>query len=136
MNTSLRKYDLDPKHLTSQEHLYVIAVVSNPARFQKRYKLFEEFCERMLLEPKVKLMTIELQNGDRPFETKSLVQLRTKDELWYKENLINIAVTHLPSDWKYMAWIDTDIEFTNKNWVDETIQQLQTYLKLLLSISL
>ena len=26
-----------------------------------------------------------------------------------------------------MAWIDTDIEFQNKNWVRETIEQLQTY---------
>jgi hypothetical protein len=81
----------------------------------------------MKTETRVKLITVELQNGHREFQTESDIQLRTDDYLWYKENLINIAVTHLPHYWKYMAWIDADIEFSNKNWAQETIDQLQTY---------
>ena len=113
--------------LTHKAPLYVIAVISNPSRFTKRYTLFNEFCERMENENNVKLFAIELQQGSRPFETNSKIKLRTNDELWFKENLINLAVAHLPDDWEYMAWIDTDIEFQNKNWVRETIEQLQTY---------
>ena len=30
----------------------------------------------------------------------------------------------LPINWKYVAWIDADIRFTNKNWVKETIEAL------------
>ena len=112
---------------TEDDILYVIAVVSNPARFERRYKLFKEFCKRMKNEKQVKLVTIELQQGNRPFATKSLIKLRTEYELWYKENLINVAARYLPHDWKYMAWIDTDLEFQNKNWVRDTIEQLQTY---------
>lgn len=113
--------------LTCEAILYVIAVVSNPARFEKRYKLFNEFCERMNNEKQVKLVTVELQQGNRPFATNSDIKLRTKHEIWYKENLINIAVRNLPPDWEYMAWIDSDLEFQNKDWVRETIEQLQTY---------
>ena len=113
--------------LTHIAPLYVIAVVSNPARFSKRYTLFNEFCERMNHEKNVKLIGIELQQGSRPFQTNSIIKVRTNDELWFKENLINLAVSHLPDDWEYMAWIDTDIEFQNKDWVRETIEQLQTY---------
>jgi hypothetical protein len=114
--------------VTNKDILYIVAVVSNPARYQRRYKLFEEFCERMSSEPQVKLFTVELQNGDRPFETGALLKLRTNDEIWYKENLINIVIqTQLPKDWKYVAWIDADVEFTNRQWVSETIHQLQTY---------
>jgi len=113
--------------LTHNAPLYVIAVVSNPARFTKRYTLFNEFCERMKSEKHVKLIGIELQQGSRPFQTNSIIKLRTSDELWFKENLINLAVSHLPDDWEYMAWIDTDIEFQNKDWARETIEQLQTY---------
>ena len=81
----------------------------------------------MNYEKNVKLITIELQQGCRDFVTNSTIKLRTDDEIWYKENLINIAATHLPNDWEYMAWIDADIEFQNKKWVSETIELLQTY---------
>lgn len=113
--------------LTTDSKLYVITVISNPARFNTRYKLFNEFCERMKLENNIVLVTVELQQRARPFITDSAIKLRTDHEIWYKENLINIAVTHLPDDWEYMAWIDADIEFQNKDWVLETIEQLQTY---------
>jgi hypothetical protein len=113
--------------LTCNSFLYVIAVISNPARFARRYQLFNEFCDRMKNEKQVKLITVELQQGCRPFITNSQIKLKTNHELWYKENLINIAVNHLPEDWKYMAWVDSDIEFQNKNWASETIDQLQTY---------
>ena len=129
---SKTEYKYDENHhshksLSNKAKLYVIAVVSNPARFERRYKLFNEFCDRMNKELNVELVTIELQQGSRPFATGSKIRLRTDHELWFKENLINIAVRHLPQTWEYMAWIDTDIEFQNKDWVRETIEQLQTY---------
>ena len=114
-------------YITVKSKLYVIAVISNPARFQTRYKLFNEFCQRMRKEDNIVLVTLELQQGLRPFITDAAIKLRTNYEIWYKENLINIAVQHLPTHWKYMAWIDADVEFQNKNWVLDTIDQLQTY---------
>ncbi len=111
----------------SEELLYVIAVVSNPAGFKRRYQLFNEFCVRMRANPKVFLLTVELQQGHRNFATDATVKLKTTHEIWHKENLINIGVQHLPQNWKYMAWIDSDISFANENWVEETLEQLQTY---------
>jgi hypothetical protein len=32
----------------------------------------------------------------------------------------------LPINWKYVAWIDADIRFMNKNWVRETIDALKS----------
>jgi hypothetical protein len=55
------------------------------------------------------------------------VRVRTKTEMWLKENLINVAVQRLPQDWKYVAWIDADIEFMRPNIMAETIHQLQHY---------
>lgn len=112
---------------TCVEPLYVVAVVSNPAIFQKRYTLFKEFCARMKSNPKVRLLTVELQQGCRPFQTDSDVKFKTVHELWHKENLINLGVQHLPRDWKYMAWIDADIVFTNERWAEECLDQLQTF---------
>ncbi len=112
---------------TCSEKLYVIGVVSNPAQYARRYQLFEEFCTRMRAEPQVVLLTIEVQQKSRPFATSADIRLKTSSEIWHKENMINLAVQYLPPNWKYMAWIDSDITFTNENWVRETLDELQTY---------
>jgi hypothetical protein len=55
------------------------------------------------------------------------IGLRTKDELWLKENLINIAVGRLPHDWQQVCWLDSDVFFIRPNWVGECIHKLQHY---------
>jgi len=83
-------------------------------------------------ESGVNLFTVELAYGDRPFEItedthRTEIRLRTRQELWHKENLLNIAMQQLPKDWKYVAWIDSDITFMRPDWAHETVQQLQHY---------
>ena len=107
--------------------LDVIAVVSNPAQFSRRYELFNEFCARLATQKNVRLTTIELQQRARPFCTDAKIKVSSKHELWHKENLINVAVQQLPADWEYMAWVDADIIFQNESWALDTINQLQTY---------
>ncbi len=55
------------------------------------------------------------------------MKIQTKDHIWLKENLINIASKSLPENWKYIGWIDADIAFLNDNWVQDTIAELQTF---------
>jgi hypothetical protein len=115
------------KHL--HNHFWVVAVLNNPCRFKRRIQLFREFISRMKTYD-VNIAIVEVAYGDRNFETDDIdapvkVQLRTNTVLWQKENMINIGISRLPKDWKYVAWIDTDIDFVNKDWVNETIQQLQ-----------
>jgi hypothetical protein len=48
--------------------------------------------------------------------------------IWVKENLINLAVkNHLPKDWNYMSWMDGDIYFFEKEWVNNSIELLKKY---------
>ncbi len=115
------------KKCTNKVYLDVIAVVSNPAEFQTRYRLFNEFCARMRREPQVRLFTVEVQHRNKPFITDANLKLRTSDEVWHKENMINVAVNNLPKDFEYIAWIDADIEFQRRDWVAQTIRQLQHY---------
>jgi len=113
------------------KNFYVVAVISNPVRYRKRYELYKKFAHH-IKQAGAKLMTVEVAFGDRPFEVTEPcnpfhVQLRTWDELWHKENMINIGISRLPSTWEYVAWIDADIEFVRKDWIEETVQQLQHY---------
>ena len=111
--------------------LHVIAVISNPVRYRSRYKLFKDF-EKQISSCGAKLLVVECAYGDRPFEitsgdNKNHIQVRTSHELWHKENLINIGISRLPSDWKYVAWVDADITFARHDFACETVQQLQHF---------
>lgn len=115
-----------------QDTLHVIAVISNPVRFKSRYYLYRKFREHMRLFPNIKLHTCEVAFGERPFvvtrsDDPRHLRLRTDDEIWHKENMINLCVQRLPANWKYVAWVDADIMFQRKDWALETIQQLQHY---------
>lgn len=114
--------------------LYVIAVISNPRGFKRRYELYRNFKTHIESFKGVELWTVELSFGNRPFEvTKKRfwnnrnIQLRSNSELWHKENLINIGVSHLPKDWKNVCFIDADITFCNKNWVKDTERALEHF---------
>lgn len=111
--------------------LWVITVISNPARYSSRYELYQKF-KKAVETAGANLLTVETAFGDRPHELidpsdhKNLA-LRTWDEIWHKENMINLGVAQLPDDWQYVAWVDADVEFMRQDWVEETIHQLQHY---------
>lgn len=112
--------------------LHVIAVVFNPLRFRSRYNLFRDFEQHAGHNKEINLWVAELSLGNRPFEVTEPcnlrhMQFRTGHELWHKERLINMAVSRLPSDWEYVAWIDADVTFLNHDWAHEAVQQLQHY---------
>lgn len=113
---------------------YVIAVVSNPVRYESRYRLFREFTKHMG-DMGAQLLTVEQAFGNRPFvvterDREDHLQFRTDVELWHKENMINLAIEYLCQwrpDWKYVAWIDADVTFQRRDIITETVQQLQHY---------
>jgi len=111
--------------------LHVIAVISNPCLYLRRYILMNEFIKRIEMEePNVVLYVVELAYGDQRFaitsaKNKNHLQLRTKTPLWHKENMVNIAVKKLlPKNWKAMAWIDSDLEFESNTWAIDTLKIL------------
>jgi hypothetical protein len=117
--------------LVSDNTLHVVTMISNSARFHSRYRLYRQFESEMLATQNVKLYTVEVAFGDRAFEVTEPgnpqhLQLRSPQELWFKENALNLGVRHLlPRDWKYVAWIDADVKFLNDNWASETVHRLQ-----------
>lgn len=82
--------------------------------------------------PHVQLHIVEVAFGERPFEVTegnnpNHLQLRTNDELWHKENALNLLAQRLPPTAKYIAWCDSDVHFKSKplEWALEAIHALQ-----------
>jgi len=112
------------------ETLYVATMYSNPLRWYTRRVLLNDFRRHMAESPNVKLHVGELAYGDRPFEVTCPdnpcdLQLRTQDELWHKENVLNCVIRRFPAGWKYGAIIDGDFVMTRRDWALEAIHQLQ-----------
>lgn len=116
------------------EGFYVVAVISNQVRYKSRYDLFRKFKAQME-QAGAKVIVVEIAFGDRPFEVTERdnvdhLQLRTVEEIWHKENMINLGIQHMSQiypDWKHVAWIDADVEFTRKDWIVEAVHALQHY---------
>ena len=115
------------------EKLYVIAPLFNPRGYKSRHKLYNQFEQQMLSTPDVVLCTVEcLFKDQKPSVRKRgknhiVITVNSLDEMWLKENLINIGVKKLPAKAKYICWVDADLQFAKPTWVHDTIELLQEY---------
>lgn len=122
-----------PTQSWSQDQtLHVAAVYSNPCRWRSRRELFNNFRRHMESLPNVRLYVGELAYGDRPFEVTTKdnpddLQLRTREVLWHKENLLNLVINRFDAGWEYGAISDGDFHFSRHDVALETIHQLQRY---------
>jgi hypothetical protein len=122
---------LSRKNSMKNNQLCVIATVFNPASYKSRFDLYKRF-EKHIQSFDVKLITVELVFFDREFEVTqpnnmNHIQLRTDSVLWFKENLINIGLKRSTEDCKYIAWIDSEIEFINSHWVEDAKRALEKH---------
>jgi hypothetical protein len=114
------------------DKLYVVTAIFNPFRYQKHYENYRRFAQHMADSGAI-LITIEMAFGDRPWVVTDSsnphhIQVRGNSVLWVKENLMDLAVQRIPDHgWKYVACIDSDIEFSRSDWVKETLEHLQHY---------
>jgi hypothetical protein len=132
-----------------REPLYVIVPVYNPWRWTSRYKHTTRAIKHFVESGAVVILVEAAFNrrefvfadsgldgtpancgiiGSDPKFRHRYIPLRTRSELWIKENMVNVAAgMTLPYDWQQMAWLDSDVTFVRPNWVGETIQKLQHY---------
>ncbi|QIG60099.1 hypothetical protein [Dishui Lake large algae virus 1] len=114
--------------------LYVIIPYFNYCGFKRRRELFLEFYDRIKNNPRIRIVICEATEIGKEFDLpRNLpnvfehIHIHTKNQIWIKESLINIAVRRLPTHWKYIAWLDSDIHFANDEWAAETISRLNKY---------
>lgn len=113
---------------------YVVTVISNPQRFARRYELYWRF-KAMCEAAGVHLITVEQAFGERRFMVTNPcdihdVQVRSFEELWLKENMINLGIERARQHGATkIAWIDADCGPMQppRRWFEETWHALQHY---------
>jgi len=114
---------------STPDPLYVVLPYFNFCGFKRRRSLFIEFVNRIAKTQGIRIVVSEALGPDPLPDVMPVwrhLKLQTTHPVWIKENLVNLAVTEFPEDWKYMAWVDADITFLNVNWVQDTLSELQS----------
>lgn len=104
--------------------MWALTTYFNPIRYKRRLSNYRIFRANL----HIPLVTVEL-SFDGQFELSKndahvLIQLSGGAVLWQKERLLNIALKSIPSDVKNITWLDCDILFERKDWVEEAERQL------------
>lgn len=129
-----KKEEDDNILLDKDDILYIVISVFSPYGRDIRTKLAQEFIDRIETLQKnghpVQICVIELlystqKNFLKVSNSDFHLQIQYKHDIYLfnKENLINVGVKKLlPPQWKWMAWVDADIEFKDEFWVEKTIK--------------
>lgn len=103
---------------------WAITSFFNPAAYRRKranYAIFRKHLE-------VPLVTVELSHTGE-FElvegdAEILVQIRG-DVMWQKERLLNVAISRLPNECEYVAWLDCDVIFGRTGWESVAVRELE-----------
>jgi hypothetical protein len=133
IKTLCRKKHRDPPpsvHVIPK--LNIMCMMSNPIGFKRRVHLAKRFIDRMNERNDINLYIAEIVYDDGKYEITDKncpnhLQLKSHYPMWHKENAINVLVSRmLKDDWRCFCWIDMDIIFENKHWVEDTLEVLNT----------
>lgn len=110
----------------SADDLAIVTCHFNPLRYALPVRNYWEW--RHSLGPLARnLFTIEL-SFDGHFGIPDSIRRSGGPQhlLWQKEALINEAVRQLPERFKYVAWVDHDLVFSDHSWAERAVQLLGT----------
>ncbi len=103
----------------------IIACYYNPTGSDYRYRAFQRWYESIKhLEHRITELVIGNNSYELP-KSPYIEEVRTDTLLWHKEALLNRIISKLPKKYKYVFWLDTDVLFTNPNWLIGGVERLQ-----------
>jgi hypothetical protein len=98
--------------------LWVVTCYFNPRRYKTKRENYERFAAP-LKEAGFRLVTVECAFPWTGFDLDAgpdVLRLHTRDVMWQKERLLNVAISRLPEEARKIAWLDCDVAFSNAAW--------------------
>ena len=108
--------------------LAVITSFFNPCNYTITKFNYYKFSEH--IKNFADLYSIELSFDNNFFiKDKNCIQINGGKEniLWQKEALLNIVLDNLPSQYTDVAWVDCDVIFQDKYWIERVYKELNSY---------
>lgn len=113
------------------ELLHVVTCVANPIRWESRIRLAKDAIREWAADG-AQVTVVECAYGERPYDLADMpginhIPVRARTLVWNKECLLNIGISRLPHEARYIATFDADIHFRKRHWAAETVHALQLY---------
>jgi hypothetical protein len=118
-----------PRRSSALDDFWIVTAYFNPVGYRSRLRNYEVFHEHIRASG-LRLITIECVFGDASFElptSPDIMQVRTRDVMWQKERLLNLAIARLPAACTKVAWVDCDLLFENPGWAAATSRLLDQH---------
>jgi len=116
------------------EYLYVIVPFINYSNLSAHIARLKKCLTSIHYHAGVRIVLIEaIEKGRTPVINKKgfrifmHIKVNLNYNIWMMENIVNVAIRHLPKSWRWGAAININIEFLNKNWVHDAIVALKKY---------
>jgi hypothetical protein len=107
----------------------VITLYFNPSRYLSKLRNYLLFRESLKVSG-IPCITIECHLAGAGSDLAGLEDVHfvaSRDVMWQKERLANLAIERLPKEWTRLAWLDCDIFFENWKWAIEAVEQLENH---------
>lgn len=112
--------------MANRPDFWCLTTYFNPSHYKSRLRNHSIYIDNMKRQ-RVNLLVIELAFGDDEFELPHAdIRLRAKSVLWQKERMLNYALAQLPPECKYVAWVDGDVLYENRDWVDVAVKSFES----------
>lgn len=131
MLTQLKNLVLNRNRYREHSQAVIISCFFNPQNSPYRLKAFNKWYDSI---KHMNHLVMECIIGDaQPQlpENKNIERVHTENLLWHKESLLNLAVSKLPSKYKYIFWVDADVIFTNKDWLVDSVKEFKAGARIL-----
>ena len=119
-----------PNNKTNKK-LGVVCCYFNPCNYLSKFLNYIEFIND-LTKFDIHIVVVEAYNETSLYRVNKIfdntLSVYSDQIYWQKEGLLNIGIKELIDEgYKYVAWLDADVKFLTKNWVDELIHKLSKY---------
>ena len=108
------------------DELMILTTYYNPCKYQSRRRLTDAFISS-LAGARLHYLVIECSfDGGFDFsDGPNMLRVNAESILWQRDRLLNLGLRTLPDRYKYVAWVDSDVEFTQLDWTVESVRRLQ-----------
>ena len=114
------------------DKLGVVCCYFNPCNYLSRYINFISFYQGLREYPNIKLLVIESYSDSSKYRISKVcpdvISIESSEIYWQKEQLLNIGLEKLYKEgYECITCLDADIEFSNKDWVENSISAIREY---------
>lgn len=131
MLTYLRNTFLNNNRYREHPKAIIISCFFNPQESPYRKKAFDIWYDSIKHMNHLVLECVIGNAKPQLPENKNIQRVYTENLLWHKEALLNLAISKLPAKYEYVFWVDADVIFTNKDWLVDSVAELENGAEIL-----